>query len=151
MLTKEELIELNGKEYTATLNRESYIRIDKYTNMQNSFQTITSNLYEYVDEIEDGINPFVDDLDIEKLDEELEKREEILKEMYVRAFWIWLYPVHKLDKSEVKEILNSYINGTDEDFDFISKKYSEFLKKSIEIRDKYNQERKNLKAQANKK
>lgn len=150
-MKKEEIIELNGKEYTITLNRESYIRIDKYTNMQKSFQTLTSNLYEYVDEIEDGVNPFADDLDMEKLDEDVEKREETLKEMYIRAFWIWLYPIHKLDKSEVKELLNPYINGNDKDFKFISKKYSEFLDKSIEIRDEYNQERKNLKAQANKK
>ena len=38
-MLKEEMIELNGKEYTLTLNRQSALKIEQYTNeLQSIFQ-----------------------------------------------------------------------------------------------------------------
>ena len=103
-----EIIILNDKEYTLTLNRESAIHIERYAKIKESMQEIAKPTIEYVDrEIIKGENPFLNDIDEEKLSEEVDKKEELLNQTISKAYWIWLYPKHKLDYEEVYEIIKN--------------------------------------------
>ena len=145
------IIILNDKEYTLTLNRESAIHIERYAKVQESMQEIAKPTIEYVDrEIIKGENPFLNDIDEEKLSEEVDKKEELLNQTISKAYWIWLYPKHKLDYEEVYEIIKDYMQD-DENIEFISEKYAEYLEKSASIRRKFVEEQKNVKAQTMKK
>ena len=74
-----------------------------------------------------------------------------MNKLIERAFFVWLYPTYKYNINQVKEILNPYLDTNDEKKSFfIGQKTGELLNKCIEIRDNYNQERKNLIAQINK-
>lgn len=140
-------IVLNEKEYTVTLNRESAIHIERYAKLQDSMQEITKPTIEYVNrDIEKGENPFANPIDEEKLLEEVDKKEELLIKLISKAFWIWLYPVHKLDYEEVYSIIKDYMQD-DEKVEFISDNYSKYLDKSSAIRQKFVEEQKNMKAQ----
>lgn len=104
--TKE--IELNGKTYTLTLNRESFAQIDKICNIRKIQTTFTKQPYEYIDEIDDNYNPLEDQIDLGKIEKQAEEKTEALKLLCERAFFIWQYPTHGLKISEVKEILKPY-------------------------------------------
>lgn len=149
-MKRNEIIELNGVEYTLELNRDSAVQIEKYTNTQKTMQIITAPLVEYVEEIEENENPFENVVDIEKMQEKAQEKIEALNKMITRAFWIWLYPNHKLNINQVKELLQPYLEDDGEKFSFINQKYAEYLELSTEISDKYIEEQKNLKAQVNK-
>ena len=149
-MKKNEIIELNGKEYTLELNRDSFLQIDKICNIQKSMEIVQRGLYEYVDEIDDNYNPFENPIDENEIQKEVELKEEILHKIIERAFFIWLYPNHKLTITEVKDILKPYFED-EEKANFIGEKYGEFIQKCVEIRETYNEEQKNLKALANKK
>ena len=107
-------------------------------------------LYEHIEEIDDNTDPFASALNDEVLEEEINKKLAIMHKVIERAFWIWLYPNHKLPISEVQKILQPYFDDNDK-MTFISEKYSEYLQKCVEIRNEYLEEQKNLKAQINKK
>ena len=149
-MKKNEIIELDGKEYTLELNRDSFIQIDKICNVRKSMEIIQQDLYDYIDDIDDNFNPellLVDDADMEK---RVQEKEDTLRKIVERAFFIWLYPNHKLNISQVREIITPYLED-EEKAKFIAEKLGQYLQECINIRDEYNQERKNLKAQANKK
>ncbi len=149
-MKRNEIIELNGVEYTLELNRESAVQIEKYTNTQKTMQIIATPLVDYVEEIEEDENPFENIVNIEEMQEKAQEKIDALNRMITRAFWIWLYPNHKLNINQVKEILQPYLEDDGEKFSFISQKYAEYLDLSTEISDKYIEEQKNLKAQVNK-
>lgn len=149
-MKKNEIIELNGVEYTLELNRDSFLKIDQYSNLKKSMEVINKDLYEYVDEIDDNTDPFANELDNELLDSEANKKIETLHKVIERAFWIWLYPNHKLSITNIKETLTPYYDD-DEKFQWLCDKYGEYMQKCVEIRNEYNENQKNLKAQANKK
>ena len=46
------------------------------------------------------------EIEFEKMQEEAEKKLKLLQEIIIKAFWIWLYPNHKLNISEVEKLLN---------------------------------------------
>ena len=151
-MKKNEIIELNGTEYTLELNRDSFVQIDRACNIAKSMGIIQKNMYQYIDdkELDDDFNPeslIINEEDIEK---ELKEKEETLHKIVERAFLIWLYPNHHLKPSEVKEILAPYFEDS-EKASYIGEKLMEYLNKSVEIREEYNKELKNLKAQTNKK
>ena len=151
-MKKNEVIELNGVEYTLELNRESFLQIDQLCNIQKSMDIMKKDLYEYKDEeeIDDDfdINSLV--VDENKLIEEAELKEKTMYKIFYIFFLIWLNPNHHLKPSEVKEILKPYFED-DEKLKWLAEKYGQYLQECIEIRDKYNEEQKNLKALANKK
>ncbi|MBR5303443.1 MAG: hypothetical protein IKU37_01285 [Candidatus Gastranaerophilales bacterium] len=151
-MKKNEIIELNGQEYTLELNRDSFIQIDRLCNIQKSMDIVQRGLYEYMDEEELDDNFDINSLSIdeEKMEQEVELKEKTLHKIIERAFLIWLNPNHHLKPSEVKEILKPYFEDEDK-ADFLARKYMEYLQECIEIRESYNEEQKNLKAQANKK
>ena len=144
-----EVIELNGKEYTVELNRESIIRIEQYTNLKQSSQEINKPLIEDKSqkEISADENPFADEISEDELEKSNDEKEETVKKVMTRAFWIWLYPQEKLSISQVEEILNPYYES-EQKAQELSDIYMDLTKKSIDIRQKYLEERKNLKALA---
>lgn len=149
-MKKNEIIELNGVEYTLELNRDSFLQIDKICNIEKSMRILKENPYEYVEEIDDNYNPFEDVMSEEELDEFVEEKETVLKKLVERAFFIWLYPNHKLTISQVKEIVAPYLED-EEKSNFIGDKLGYYLQECVNIRESYNEERKNLRAQVNKK
>ena len=148
-MKKNEIIELNGVEYTLELNRESFLQIDKICNVQKSMEIIQRGLYDYVDEIDDNYNPFEDITTDEDIEKEVKLKEDTLYKIVERSFFIWLYPNHKLPISQVKEILKPYLED-DKKAEWLGEKLGEYLQKCIEIRQEYVKEQKNLKAQINK-
>ena len=151
-MKKNEIIELDGKEYTLELNRDSFIQIDRACNIQKSMDIIYRNMYDYLDEqeLDDNFNPELLLVNDDDLDKEVELKNKTLEKLVVRAFIIWLYPNHKLTPTQVKELVMPYLED-EEKSKWIGSKVGEYLQECINIRDEYNQERKNLKAQANKK
>lgn len=148
-MKKNEIIELNGVEYTLELNRESFLQIDKICNVQKSMEIIQRGLYDYVEEIDDNYNPFEDITTDEDIEKEVKLKEDTLYKIVERSFFIWLYPNHKLPISQVKEILKPYLED-DKKAEWLGEKLGEYLQKCIEIRQEYVKEQKNLKAQINK-
>ena len=151
-MKKNEIIELNGVEYTLELNRDSFLQIDQLCNIQKSMDIIQRGLYKYMDDEE-----LSDDFDIntlstndEALKEEIELKEKTLCKIIERAFLIWLAPNHHLNPSEVKELLKPYFED-EEKAKWLGEQYGKYLQECIEIRESYNEEQKNLKALANKK
>lgn len=142
-----DILELNGKEYTVELNRESVLRIEQYTDTMGIAKLIEQPIIEDKrnKEIESGENPFEGAIEEEELEKIAKERGDAIKETVVRAFWIWLYPVEKLDIKEVRELLEPYIEDETK-AQYISDKYAEFMKKSVEVREKFLEEQKNLKA-----
>lgn len=152
-MKKNEIIELNGEEYTLELNRETFIQIDKICNIQKSMDIISRDFYKYLDDVElsDDYNPFEEeDIKEENLEEEIELKEKTLHKLVERSFFLWLYPNHKLTITQVKELLKPYLED-EEKAEWIGKKLGQYLQECREIRESYVEEQKNLKALANKK
>jgi len=151
-MKKNEIIELNGVEYTLELNRESFLQIDKLCNIEKSMNMIRKDLYDYLDEEEltDDFDLNKLNIDEEKLDEEIELKQKKLKDIVERAFLIWLNPNHHFNISKVREILKPYFED-DEKYEWLAEQYGKYLQECVEIREQYNEERKNLNAQINKK
>jgi len=103
-----------------------------------------------VDDIDDNYNPLEDSISEETLEEEVKLKEETLKKIVVRSFFIWLYPNHKLTISQVKDLIEPYLEDETK-AEFIATKLGQYLEECVAMRQEYNDERKNLKAQANKK
>lgn len=150
-MKKNEIIELNGVEYTLELNRESFLQIDKLCDVQKSFSIIEAPLYTYVDgEIDDDFNPETLIINEEELDAQVELKNKTLEKLIERSLLIWLYPNHKLNISQVREIIKPYLED-DEKSQELGAKVGKLLRECITIREDYIKERKNLKAQTNKK
>ena len=151
-MKKQEIIELNGEEYTLELNRDSFIQIDKLCNIQKSMDIVQRGLYEYMDdeEINDDFDINLLNVDEENLEKEVELKENTLHKIIERAFLIWLNPNHHLKPSEVKELLKPYFEDV-EKAEYIGEQFGKYLQECVEIRAEYNEERKNLKALANNK
>lgn len=145
-----EIIELNGKEYTVELNRESIVKIEQYVKIQDTVEKIQKPIYEDKSEMEiaDDENPFAEPINEDEVEKINEEREQALRKMYTRAFWIWLYPVEKLSYSSVIELLEPYMQD-EKKAEYLAKKYEDFTIKSTDLRKQYLEERKNLKALAN--
>ena len=151
-MKRNEIIELNGVEYTLELNRESFLQVDKLCNIEKSMNLLRKDLYDYLDdeELTDDFDLSKLNVDEDKLEKDIEERENKLKDIIERAFLIWLNPNHHLNISQVREILKPYFED-EEKYEWLGEKYGKYLQECVEIRDQYNAERKNLKAQANKK
>ena len=150
-MKRNEIIELNGVEYTLELNRDNLIQIDRICNISKTVDIIQKNIYDYVeaDELDDDfdVNSLV--LTEEDIQKEVEEKEKALHRLVERSFLIWLNANHHLKPSEVKEILKPYFED-EEKAKFIGEKTMQYLQECAELRDEYNKELKNLKAQTNK-
>ena len=148
-MKKNEIIELNGVEYTLELNRDSFIQIDKICNIDKSFEIIYRKLYDYIEDIDDNYNPLENAITDEELQKEIELKEETLSKLVSRCLFIWLYPNYKLPISKVQEMVKPYLED-EEKAQMIGNKIGQCLKECIDIREEYNQEQQNLKALASK-
>ena len=146
----EEIIELNGKEYTVELNRESVLRIDKYVNIQKSSEIINKVITGDKSEMEipNDEDPFAEPINEEEYKKALEEKQKTLEKLIIRSFWIWLYPKNKLNVEQVTELIKPYLTDDDK-APYLVKKYEEFINKSVEIRKKAEDDVKNLKALTN--
>lgn len=149
IMKKNEIIELNGVEYTLELNRDSFLKIDQYSNIQKSMEIVQKDLYEHIDEIDDNTDPFAKNISDEDIENAMNEKINTLHKIIERAFWIWMYPNHKFPISKVQEILKPYYDDNKK-FEYISERYGEYIQKCVEIRNEYLEEQKNLKALANK-
>lgn len=148
-MKKHEIIELNGTEYTLELNRDSFVQIDKICHVAESLNIIYRGLYEYVDEIDDDYDPLANLVTDDDLIAELELKAKTLDKLCTRAFFIWLYPNHRLNISQVKEILKPYFED-EEKSKIIGETVGRLLQECVQIRQKEIEQEKNLKAQINK-
>jgi len=153
-MKKNEIIELNGIEYTVELNRASFLQIDKLCNIDKSFNIMQRGFYHYMDNVDIDDNFDVDSLNAELSDEALKKeadlKNETMKKLVERAFLIWLNPNHHLNISQVREILAPYLDDDDK-AKWLMTKFGQFYQECYQIRESYVQEVKNLEAQVNKK
>ena len=155
-MKKNEIIELNGNEYTLELNRDSFIKIDKLCNISKSLEIINRNFYEYMDEVElsDDYNPLEDtsmqDINEDYLENEVKLKEATLHRLIERSMYLWLYPNHKLSITQVKELLEPYFED-EEKAEWLGNKVGQLLQECREVRETYVNEQKNLQALANKK
>lgn len=149
-MKKNEIIELNGVEYTLELNRDSFVQIDKICNIDKSFEIIYRGLYDYIEDIDDNYNPLENAITDEDLQKEIELKNETLSKLVSRCLFIWLYPNYKLPISKVQEMVKPYLED-EEKAQVIGNKIGQYLRECIDIREEYNQEQKNLKALASKK
>ena len=149
-MKKNEIIELNGVEYTLELNRDSFLQIDRACNIKKSMAIIQESLYSYIDEIDDDFNPESLLVNEEELEEKVKLKEATLDKLIERALLIWLYPNHKLNITQLREILKPILED-EEKSEELGEKVAQYLQECVEIRQAYNEESKNLKAQINKK
>lgn len=142
-----EIIELNGKEYTVELNRESIVRIEQYTNLEEAQKKMMADPLrdKSNNEIVEGENPFAESIDEDAIEKYNKEKEEVIRTAFYKAFWIWLYPVEKLEYNQVKEIINPYFEN-EEKAEKISELYASLSEKSVEVRKQHLEELKNLKA-----
>lgn len=148
-MKKHEKVVFNEVEYTVELNRKSFLAIDKVAKLQETTEDISKDLYTYKDTIEKGDNPFDDLEDIDVILENAEKKQKQMKELMTKAFWVWLYPEHKLNIDEVEIIVENQFKDENKDkIEYISEKYGEFLQKSVEFQSEYLERQKKLKTLA---
>ena len=108
----EEHIEIDGTDYTLFLNRKGIISWENITKasktaaeMEKKYKkTIDTSKEDKIIDVEDNANPFEiagsDELD------DLEKDEELLREIYIKFYWIALYTNHKLSVSESTKLFD---------------------------------------------
>lgn len=151
-MKKNEIIELNGKEYTLELNRDTFIQIDRLCNVEKSMQIINKKPYDYIEEIDDNFNPLeaLKDVSDEEFEKNLLEKEETLHRLIERSMYLWLYPNHKLTITEVKELLKPYFED-EKQSEWLGEKVGQYLQECVELRESYVKEQKNLQALANKK
>ena len=133
--TKE--IELNGKQYTLELNRESFAQIDKICNLRKLRAQLEKEPYEYIDDIDDNYNPMEDVPNLEEIQKQAEEKINNTLKLYERAFFIWLYPNHKLKLSEVQEILKPYFEDDDK-FEWLDNLFNETMNDCVSVIDSKN-------------
>ena len=152
-MKKNEIIELNGTEYTLELNRLSFLQIDKLCNIDKSFGIMQRGFYKYMDnvEIDDNfdIDSIAEDISDDNIEKEAKLKEEVLRKVVERAFLIWLNPNHHLNITQVRELLKPYFDD-EEKAKYLFEKYGQYLQECYQIREDYNNQVKNLKAQTNK-
>lgn len=148
-MKRTEVVTLGDKEYTLELNRDSFLQIDKICNIKKSLEIVQRGLYEYVDEIDDDYDPFADVIDGESIEKELKLKEDTLYKLVERSFFVWLYPNHKLPISEVKKLIDPYFENEEKSQE-IGELVGKYLDECISMTQDYNEQAKNLKAQANK-
>ena len=130
--TKE--IKLNDKDYVLELNRESFAQIDKICNVKKMYAQLAKEPYEYIDEIDDDYDPTKDIPDLEQMQKEANEKISIMKKLYERAFFIWLYPNHHLKLPEVQEILKPYFES-DEKFNWLDNLFIETMDDCVKVKE----------------
>jgi hypothetical protein len=114
---------IDGTEYTLSLNRKGIEAIEKYTKLSSKREEIekTTFLPEYVDEIGLNDDPFAGIAE----EEATQKLDEML-EMMKRVLWICLWENHKLNIEQVRELLVKIVED-DEKFAEMNEKVQKLI------------------------
>ena len=111
----QEIIEIDGKEYTLFLNRAGIVLWEKSTKF-DEFQKLLAKKYEGIDVLDDDaelvINEDTIPTDLMNGLENLDEDEEKLRETIIKFYWIALSKFHNLKLSEVRELMDKAENGT---------------------------------------
>lgn len=97
----EEIIEIDGKEYTLFVNRIGVVNWEKATKLKDKSKYYedkyaNSDKEEY--EFNDDINPFEGDM------KDLEEDEKTLIDVYSKFYWMALYKNHKLSVADANSL-----------------------------------------------
>lgn len=106
----EEHIEIDGTDYTLFLNRKGIVSWENITKvskkaseMEKKYKdTIVKTNNDEAIEVEDNADPF-EFAGSSELDD-IEKDEALLREIYIKFYWIALYTNHKLSVPQVTEL-----------------------------------------------
>lgn len=146
-MNREEIIKINGEEYTVTLNRNSFLLLDKYINFKKLRKIIYEELNEHIDEISDDDDPTIySDSILDDYIESNKEKEKIYLDSVIRGYYVLLAPKHHLKYSEVKTLLEPVLKN-EKELSYLATKLSYYFKECVRLQDK---EIKNLKAQTNK-
>ena len=104
-----ETIEINGVEYTLFLNRKGLVSWENITKVSQRAEELRKKYKNTIANIkgdkpinvEDNANPF--DYADDNVND-LEEDREIMKDIYIKFYWIALYENHKLPVSEVTKL-----------------------------------------------
>lgn len=100
----QEVIEIDGVEYTLFLNRTGILAWEKYSRKENEEVWKLREMYNKINNSEEEVikedtNPFEDA-------ETLIKSEESTSKAYKKMFWILLYTNHKLSLEKAEELFD---------------------------------------------
>lgn len=104
-----EVIEIDNKEYTLFINRKAIVsweNITKFSEKAENIKEKYKNISEFKTEkneveVSDNDNPF-DYANEEFVD--IDEDEKLVRDIYIKFYWIALYENHKLPLSEVNEL-----------------------------------------------
>lgn len=105
-----ETIEIDNVEYTLFLNRKGLVSWENITKLDKTAKEVQEKykdleiINEEPIEVNDETNPF--DYSSSKELEEMEKDEKMLRDIYIKFYWIALYENHKLPISEVERLFD---------------------------------------------
>ena len=100
-------IEVDGVEYTLSLNRKGAEAIEKYTKaskkreLAEKYANVKETEDKYIDEIPLDENPFGDETEEESFEEQTDELLEMLK----RLLWICLWDNHHMNIEQTRELL----------------------------------------------
>lgn len=105
----EKTIEIDGKEYILFLNRKgisSWENITKASKvaaeLESKYKDNLVETNEEIPDVKDDSNPF--DFSNSEEIEAIEKDEELLKQVYIKFYWIALYTNHKFSIEQATEL-----------------------------------------------
>lgn len=109
----EEIVEIDGKEYTLFLNRKGVVNWENKTQFVGKMRTaekITNELVSKMDiELKDDTNPFEMYDNFNEEDELSQKEVNEIIEMYAILYWVMLYTHHKFSPKEAREVFDKAI------------------------------------------
>ena len=130
----EEIIEIDGKEYTLFVNRIGIVNWEKATKLASTIKNVQDK-YSKEDDVvfDDNCNPFESNYDID--DDEKE-----LYDIYSKFYWMALYTHHKLSINEANDLFYKAID------EYGINQLAELAQQMIEAINTDNRNLKNLKA-----
>lgn len=103
----EEVIEVDGKEYTLFINRIGIVNWEKATKLTDLAKTMESKYKDSNEEIvfNDDFDPFSENYDSKEIDEDEQK----LYDVYSKFYWMALYKNHKLSIKKANDLFHKAI------------------------------------------
>jgi hypothetical protein len=95
----EEIIEIDGKEYTLFMNRQGVVNWEKITKLKEKSQKYQEKYIELNEDFE-----LTDDFDPFQEDKTLEDDVNEMHDIYSKFYWIALYTNHKFTISEANKL-----------------------------------------------
>ena len=105
----QEIIEVDGKQYKLFLNRKGLVSWENITKVQKQASALENKYKNVENKIEDGepikvdnnANPF--DYAGDEVDS-IDEDEKLIKDIYIKFYWIALYENHKMPLDEVEKL-----------------------------------------------